>query len=280
MDITYGPELIIDLQECDISTFTEAGIRKYIKDLCAQIGMKRHGDTVFWHDYSDTPHLKGISAMQFIETSSIVIHTLDFLHTALINIFSCKDFDKENAIRFSKNFFGAKRLSYQVVERKTRAFDNPKVEVRHHEKFGKGVFAMEKIFAGETIAVFDGKIYTESDASQLPNAPPLKIRDHVIQFAKNKYRISAGIASSVNHSCNPNCGIKDKFKIVAMRDIKKGEEISWDYDMSENSDWSMQCKCGNKNCRAVIKGFRYLPKKRKEMYKGYISNWLIKDHKP
>lgn len=275
MEITYGPELIIDLQECDSIKFTEENIRKYLEELCNLIEMERYGDPVFWHDYSDTPHLKGVSVMQFISTSNIVIHALDFLQTVLINIFSCKDFDAEIAVDFSKKFFGAKKTDFKIVERKTRAFDNPKVMVKNHEDYDKGVFTKEKIFKDEIIAVYDGKIYTADKASLLSNDPPQKIRDHVIQFAKNQYRDSNGIARYINHSCNPNCGIKDKFKIVAMRDLKKGEELTWDYDMSENSDWTMKCTCGSKDCRKIIRGFRYLPKNRKEKYKGYISDWLI-----
>jgi len=275
MEITFGPELIIDLQGCDSSKFTEENIRKYLEELCDLIEMKRYGDPVFWHDYSETPHLKGISVMQFITTSNIVIHALDFLQTAFINIFSCKDFDAELATDFSKNFFGAKKADFKVVKRKTKAFDNPKVELKNHDKFGKGVFAKEKIVKGEIVAVCDGKIYTAKKASLLPNDAPQKIREHVIQFAKDKYRHSNSIVRYINHSCNPNCGIKEKFVIVAMRDIEKGEELTWDYDMSENSDWIMKCNCGSKDCRKILRGYRYLPEYMRIKYKGYISDWLI-----
>ena len=170
-------------------------------------------------------------------------------------------------------------MDFKVIERKTKAFDNLKVELKKHKKYGKGLFAKEKIFQWEIIAVFDGKIYTAEKASLLPGDSPQNARDHAIQFARNKYRDSNGIARYANHSCNSNCGIKDKFKIVATRDIEKGEELTWDYDMSENSDWTMNCICGSKECRKIIKGFRYLPKNKKEKYKGYISEWLIKKYK-
>jgi S-adenosylmethionine/arginine decarboxylase-like enzyme len=277
MKITYGKELIMDMHGCDVSKFTEANIRKYLKELCVLIDMKRYGDPVFWHDYSETPHLKGVSVMQFISTSDIVIHALDLLQTVLINIFSCKDFDIKLATDFSKKFFGATQVDFKMIERRVKAYDNPKVKIVDNHKHGKAVFAKEKIFAGENIAVFDGKIYTAKKASLLSKAPkdPNDPRDHTIQFAKDQYRVSKGLAKYLNHSCNPNCGIKDKFKIVAMKDIKKGEELTWDYDMSENSDWTMKCTCGSKKCRKNIKGFRNLPKNIRIKYKGFISDWLI-----
>ncbi|RPI82219.1 MAG: SET domain-containing protein-lysine N-methyltransferase [Nitrosopumilales archaeon] len=237
--------------------------------------MKRFGDPVFWHDYSETPHLKGVSVMQFISTSNIVIHALDLLKTVFINIFSCKDFDYESAYAYTKKYFDSQDSSYTSVKRKTNSYDNPKVELMNHTDFGKGVFAKEKIFLGEIIAVYDGEIYSAEKASDLPNDPPNNFRDHLVQFAPNKYRDSNGLARYINHSCNPNCGIKDKFKIVAMRDIDQNEEITWDYDMTENSDWTMICKCNSKNCRKIIKGFRYLPKEKLQEYKGYISDYLI-----
>lgn len=59
-----------------------------------------------------------------------------------------------------------------------------------------------------------------------------------------------------------------------MRDVKKGEELTMDYDMTENSDWVMNCLCSTKNCRKVIKGYRYLSEEMKKKYKSWISDYL------
>lgn len=61
-----------------------------------------------------------------------------------------------------------------------------------------------------------------------------------------------------------------------MINIKKGEEISFDYDMSENSDWRMDCKCGNNSCRKIIGNYSVLPQKIRQRYKGYISEYLTR----
>ena len=101
--------------------------------------------------------------------------------------------------------------------------------------------------------------------------------DHVIQFEEKKWRDSNGIARCINHSCNPNCGIKDFFKIVAMRNINIGEEITWDYEMTEKHPWwRMKCECGVVDCRKEIGNYKNMPESVRKKYEGYISEWLMK----
>jgi SET domain-containing protein len=154
--------------------------------------------------------------------------------------------------------------------------DSKKVAVRQTENRDKGLFAVEDIRASEFIAAFDGEIYEAERCSLLPNNPPLLVRDHAIQFAPTKWRDSDGLARYANHSCEPNAGIKNLIEIVAMRDIKAGEEILWDYEMTEDSDWNMKCLCGSPRCRKVIRAFRFLPKATRRRYGGFISEWLTR----
>jgi S-adenosylmethionine/arginine decarboxylase-like enzyme len=79
----------------------------------------------WWDDYGlppeecqTEPHLKGTSAIQFILTSNITIHTLDLLNNAYINIFSCKDFDADAAMKFSANWFKGEIVNSHLIERK------------------------------------------------------------------------------------------------------------------------------------------------------------------
>ena len=152
--------------------------------------------------------------------------------------------------------------------------DNSKLILKENQRFGKGVFAKEEISQGELIAVWDGGIYEAEMCSDLPNNEPLTVRDHAIQFEEHKWKDSKGLARYINHSCEPNCGIKNLFDIVAMRNVAKDEEITWDYDMTENSNWQMECKCGTQSCRKIIRGFQFLPNEIKNKYQDYISDWL------
>lgn len=119
----YGYELILDLHGCDSSTFKRTSLRKYFTKLCKAIDMQRC-DLHFWDDYGvpknekqTEPHAKGTSAVQFILTSTIVVHTLDILETVYVNIFSCKYFDEKVAERITKEWFAAKKCKTHYIER-------------------------------------------------------------------------------------------------------------------------------------------------------------------
>ncbi len=152
---------------------------------------------------------------------------------------------------------------------------NKKIKVRKTEKYGKGVFAVKNIQKGELVADWTGgKIYIAKKCSDLPK----KVADHAIQFAEYKWIDTKTNARYFNHSCIPNCGFKGKFKLVTMREVDKGEELTFDYEMSEDSDWKMKCKCANENCRKIIGAFGNMPQKTKEKYARYISRWLRKKY--
>ena len=90
-----------------------------------------------------------------------------------------------------------------------------------------------------------------------------------------------GIAHYLNHSCDPNCGIVDGVKIVAIRDIAQGEALTWDYESTEDSDWEMpsRCACGSENCRKRIRAFRYMPYRQRQKLKGFIAPWILEKYK-
>jgi len=120
----YGKELILDIHECNPSTFTRASLKKYFKELCKLIDMERC-DLHFWDYQGDTDgyekaenHLKGTSAIQFITTSNITIHTLDILERVYVNIFSCRDFSGPKVEMFTRNWFGGRIVHTEVIDRK------------------------------------------------------------------------------------------------------------------------------------------------------------------
>ena len=121
---SYGQEVLLDLHECDSSRFTRAEIRRYLEELCDLIDMERC-DLYFWDDVEvpeeeqqTDPKTKGTSAVQFILTSTIVIHTLDLMKVAYVNIFACKDFDTDEAAEFTAKWFGSTDWTAKVVTRR------------------------------------------------------------------------------------------------------------------------------------------------------------------
>lgn len=149
--------------------------------------------------------------------------------------------------------------------------DNAKVVVQD-SSFGKGLFTVADIAKDEVIAVFDGAVYEADKATDL--APD--IADHAVQIGPHEWKDSKGVARYINHSCEPNVDYRGVDTLVAMRDITKGEELRLDYDMSENSDWYMQCECGVKACRKVIGTYSNLPQEIRNKYGIYVSAWLRK----
>lgn len=120
----YGKELILDIHDCDPYTFTRKSIKEYFKEVCTLIDMERC-KLCWWDDYGlspeeqeTEPHLKGTTAIQFISTSNITIHTLDLMKNVYLNIFSCKDFDQDVVKNISEKWFKGKIVSSHVIERK------------------------------------------------------------------------------------------------------------------------------------------------------------------
>ncbi|MHC4574709.1 MAG: S-adenosylmethionine decarboxylase family protein [Planctomycetota bacterium] len=119
----YGYELIMDLHACDVGKFNRKSIGEYMVAVCEAIDMERE-DLHFWDDEGvpeeELPkeaHLLGTSAVQFIKTSNIVIHTLELLQAAYINIFTCKPFDSKVAQELTKQWFGARECRTHFIER-------------------------------------------------------------------------------------------------------------------------------------------------------------------
>ena len=119
----YGYELILDLHGCDVGKFNRTSLDNYFEKLCKSIDMKRC-DLYFWDDEGlppekkqTLPHTKGSSAVQFILTSSIVIHTLELLEAVYVNIFSCKPFDEKVAEEITKEWFVANGCRSHFIER-------------------------------------------------------------------------------------------------------------------------------------------------------------------
>ena len=78
----------------------------------------------------------------------------------------------------------------------------------------------------------------------------------------------------MNHSCNGNVGFNENGEFVAIRNIEKREEITYDYSLAEsNPKFSMVCKCGSSNCRRLVTGNDW---KNSEFRKKNLNHMLPK----
>jgi len=116
-------ELVMDLHDCDRTLFTRDDIRKFMVGLCNRIAMDR--EAIHFWDYEGAdrmksrapPHLKGVTAVQFIKTSNITLHALDDLGRVYLNVFSCKEFDVAVAVAYANEYFGAGWCGHHAFER-------------------------------------------------------------------------------------------------------------------------------------------------------------------
>lgn len=124
-----------------------------------------------------------------------------------------------------------------------------------------GLFAVRNLKKGTIIAddaQFKTKFYRWEDI-RLDKTTKAKVKDFC---QTTKYGFFAppnlnylSIAWFMNHSCSPNVGVNDIGDFVAMKFIRKGEELVWDYAFGEiDSDIKMKCNCGSKSCRGVLTG--------------------------
>lgn len=122
----------------------------------------------------------------------------------------------------------------------------------------KGLYASQKIKEGTKIIYYKGKLITKKETERNPKYDNEKA---IYLFNVNsRYDLDGDFeyntARLINHSCNPNCEVAGKglkLWIFALRDIKKGEELSYDYGFGFDENYKdYVCKCGSNNCCGYI----------------------------
>ena len=138
---------------------------------------------------------------------------------------------------------------------------------------GLGINIGESAARGSVICLIKGEMKfkvnkNKRDALSNPNWVGIK-KDHWIDPDK-PYKF-------LNHSCSPSVGINGTVKLVALHDLKEGEELTIDYSTIEgDTRWEMKCKCGEANCRGIIRSIHFLPELQFNKYLPYISSYFKK----
>lgn len=115
---SFGCELIMDLYGCRLDVIkSKKKLKDYVDKLCELIDMKKYGKLYTPYFGLSKKHTKGYSLLQFIETSSICGHFSEHWKISYLNIFSCKKFNYRKALKFSKEFFGAKKAYWKFIPR-------------------------------------------------------------------------------------------------------------------------------------------------------------------
>ncbi len=146
-------------------------------------------------------------------------------------------------------------------------------------KKGKSVFANRDYGKGEFIIEFRGRRYSMDEYKKRLNPK----NNHFLQIDADVYLGPTRTADNyINHSCDPNSGIRmidGKVLLHAIKAIKRGDEISFDYSTSMAEEyWEMDCTCGSRLCRKRVRDFKYLPDEIREKYisLGIVPDFILK----
>jgi len=147
-----------------------------------------------------------------------------------------------------------------------------KIEARLSPIHGNGVFATEAIKKGERIVRYKGKLRSHAEVDE--EYGDEDENGHTFLFTLNDdyvidANVNGNVARWINHSCKPNCESeieenpkgkrhKDKVFIHALRDIKPGEELTYNYGIVLDEPHTAKvkklwaCKCGARNCTGTM----------------------------
>ena len=135
-----------------------------------------------------------------------------------------------------------------------RNYLSPLAEAREIAPKGFGSFAVAPISTGTIIATFGGTIVDRISFE----THPLEQRSRSIQIDVDQFvlgPVSREPGDSINHSCSPNCHMRNATQLIAMREITVGEELTYDYATSDASDYDeFECACGSVHCRGSVTG--------------------------
>jgi SET domain-containing protein len=159
------------------------------------------------------------------------------------------------------------------------SYHSPKTEVRESKIHGRGLFAIDDIAKGEVVAIKGGHIIDRETLRReiTPRLGPVEIQiddDLFIAPVTDEEREMSMLYS--NHSCDPNVGIRGEITFVAMRDIRPGEELTHDWAMTDNDDYSIECRCHAPDCRKILTGKDWRRPELQKRYAGYFSAYLEK----
>lgn len=133
---------------------------------------------------------------------------------------------------------------------------------------GEGVFASRFFSPGEVVMI--GHVEHELDHNH----------SHASQVGEDRFVLHGGLIPKLNHSCDPNCGIRlnrGAHDIVARLPIAPGDEITFDYAMRNYTieHFLSDCRCQAQCCRGKITGWKDLPAQRKVDYRGFVAPYLL-----
>ena len=153
---------------------------------------------------------------------------------------------------------------------------SPKAEKRGSDIDGRGLFARELISKSDIVVIKGGYVMTKTQRDKVgEELGPSEIQvTEDLFFGPSILDEREGGMMHLNHSCEPNVGVQGQIVFIALRDIAKDEELTFDYAMTDDEPYEMRCNCGTTSCRGVVTGRDWMKPVVQRKYDGYFS-WFI-----
>lgn len=139
---------------------------------------------------------------------------------------------------------------------------------------GFGSRAIAAIPVGTSVATFGGTALTHATFARYDaerRSRSIQVDTNLIFLGPPKREPG----DSINHSCEPNCGMRNATTIIAMRDIAIGEELTFDYAMSDASIYDeFDCNCGTALCRGRVRADDWRLDTLRHRYTGFFSPYI------
>ena len=160
------------------------------------------------------------------------------------------------------------------------SYVSPKTEVRESKIHGRGLFAIADIAKDEIVAVKGGHIVDGKTLREkiTPRLGPVEIQiddDLFIAPVTEEERELSMLYS--NHSCDPNLGVRGEITFVAMHDIRADEELTHDWAMTDDDDYSVECNLRHIQIAGeILTGKDWQRPDLQKRYAGYFSAYLAR----
>lgn len=156
---------------------------------------------------------------------------------------------------------------------------------------GTGVFAQRAFDPDQRIRRIEGSLHSLEEVLRFAESGEQAGSD-VLGVDDGAYLVLSELDRCFNHSCDPNAvvmGAGDRVEFVAIRSIRPGDEITFDYSTTMHDDedaivaagrtvWRCECSCGAANCRGQIDQFRTLAPEVRTRYleNGWAPDFIVR----
>jgi uncharacterized protein len=140
-----------------------------------------------------------------------------------------------------------------------------RIQVRRSGVHGKGMYAVKALKKGEVLIEYTGERISWKEALRRhphdPQDPDHTFYFHIDDAQVIDAKYGGNAARWINHACNPNCEadeVDGRVFIKALRNIKPGEELFYDYGLTIDERYTpalkrrFPCHCGTKGCRGTL----------------------------